>query len=334
VYCSRCGKESPEGSQQCVNCGAPWTESYGHDQAPMGYGLPVKTSGLAIAALVLGICSIFCGCLLGIPALIMGIVALGRIDRSGGVIQGKGVATGAIVTAAIGIAFSVLILPAILFPVFSRARETDRKSTCLSNLHEAGIAIATYIGDYDSTFPSSAIPGSNPTLFCTGSGAGIPSAAAEVSWAQVIYDYCKNKDILFCPSDSSNADNYTTLSYWWKTAANDAWWGVNVASPCRKESDFFYYADQVILYEHSGFHSNETCLKDGVRINVCFMDAHAASVLLKSTTNSTATTYPTPVDATATAAAGEPMYYNYDFTRDAMLPVARNADAGNYGDRF
>ena len=104
----------------------------------------------------------------------------------------------------------IAILAAILFPVFARAREAARKSTCQSNLHECGIAITTYIGDFDSTLPSSAIGQSQgkaaalaQTLFITGSGAGIPSVVPKLSWAQCIYDYVKNKDILFCPSDGS-----------------------------------------------------------------------------------------------------------------------------------
>lgn len=336
MFCPSCGKESPEGSQQCVNCGAQLAEVGGYSQPPQ-YGSSVKTSGLAIAALVMGICSIFCGCLLAIPSLIMGIVALGRIGRSGGAIQGKGLATGAIVTASIGMVFSVLILPAILFPVFARARETARKSTCQANMHQCGIAFQMYCQDYDETLPSSAVgAGNTPTIFITGSGTTAPmgSVTDKLSWGQIIYDYLQNKDALFCPSDSSSAGSYTSLSYWWKTAANDAWLGVNSTTPCRRRGDFAYEADQIILYEHSGFHSGDACLKDGVMINVVFVDSHVKPVILTSTTNSAATTYPTTADVTAPEAAGEPMYYNYDATMGTALPVGRNADATNYCDKF
>lgn len=232
VYCPKCGKESPEGSQQCLNCGSQLVESGGHGQTASGYGLPVKTSGLAIAALVLGICSIFCGCLLGIPSLIMGIVALGKINRSRGAIQGKGLATGAIVTSAIGIVFSMLILPALLFPVFARARESARKANCMSNLRECGVAIRTYCQDYDGMLPSSM--GRDQQGFITGvpsPGAAnvdtsLPASGVRTSWAQVIYEYLKDKDCLLCPSDSAPSGYSPVsggaggLSYYWKTAAD------------------------------------------------------------------------------------------------------------------
>ena len=47
----------------------------------------------------------------------------------------------------------IAILAAILFPVFARAREQARKTTCLSNLKQIGTAMQMYIQDYDETFP-------------------------------------------------------------------------------------------------------------------------------------------------------------------------------------
>jgi prepilin-type N-terminal cleavage/methylation domain-containing protein len=47
----------------------------------------------------------------------------------------------------------IAILAAILFPVFARAREGARKTTCLSNLHQIGLASLLYVHDYDETFP-------------------------------------------------------------------------------------------------------------------------------------------------------------------------------------
>lgn len=47
----------------------------------------------------------------------------------------------------------IAILAAILFPVFARAREQARKTTCLSNLKEIGLAALMYTQDYDETFP-------------------------------------------------------------------------------------------------------------------------------------------------------------------------------------
>ena len=50
-----------------------------------------KTSSLALWSLVLGILSITCLWLLGsIPAIILGILAIKKIDGSGGTLKGRG----------------------------------------------------------------------------------------------------------------------------------------------------------------------------------------------------------------------------------------------------
>jgi prepilin-type N-terminal cleavage/methylation domain-containing protein/prepilin-type processing-associated H-X9-DG protein len=48
----------------------------------------------------------------------------------------------------------IAILAAILFPVFAKARETARASSCQSNMKQIGTAMKTYIGDWDDTFPT------------------------------------------------------------------------------------------------------------------------------------------------------------------------------------
>jgi len=48
----------------------------------------------------------------------------------------------------------IAILAAILFPVFARAREQARKTTCISNHKQLGLAVLMYAQDYDETFPA------------------------------------------------------------------------------------------------------------------------------------------------------------------------------------
>lgn len=52
----------------------------------------------------------------------------------------------------------IAILAAILFPVFARAREKARQTTCLSNLKQIGMGMSMYVNDYDETFPWSHNP--------------------------------------------------------------------------------------------------------------------------------------------------------------------------------
>jgi prepilin-type N-terminal cleavage/methylation domain-containing protein/prepilin-type processing-associated H-X9-DG protein len=47
----------------------------------------------------------------------------------------------------------IAILAAILFPVFGRAREKARQTSCLSNLKQISLAAMMYTQDYDETWP-------------------------------------------------------------------------------------------------------------------------------------------------------------------------------------
>ncbi len=49
----------------------------------------------------------------------------------------------------------IAILAAILFPVFARAREKARQTSCLSNVKEITLAVLMYISDYDGCYPRS-----------------------------------------------------------------------------------------------------------------------------------------------------------------------------------
>src|ERR1700709_140711 len=47
----------------------------------------------------------------------------------------------------------IAILAAILFPVFAKAREKARQTTCASNERQLGLATLQYVQDYDEAFP-------------------------------------------------------------------------------------------------------------------------------------------------------------------------------------
>ncbi|MEN6404264.1 MAG: prepilin-type N-terminal cleavage/methylation domain-containing protein, partial [Armatimonadia bacterium] len=47
----------------------------------------------------------------------------------------------------------IAILAAILFPVFAKAREKARQTSCLNNCKQLGTAIVQYCQDYDERMP-------------------------------------------------------------------------------------------------------------------------------------------------------------------------------------
>lgn len=89
------------------------------------------------------------------------------------------------------------ILAAVLFPVFARAREAARKSTCTSNLKQHGLAITMYVQDYDEQLPvcnfSDGKTGFPPnTHFYDGS--------KPIYLVDLMQPYVKNRSIFFCPT--------------------------------------------------------------------------------------------------------------------------------------
>ncbi len=144
MYCSKCGTENPDDAQLCHSCSSVLTST--PTQAP---ALGVKTSGLAIAALVLGILSFFTLCLTAIPAIILGIISLVTIEKSGGRITGRGFAIAGIVTPVLGF----IPLMAVLLPAMFRTRQVAFRMVCATNLSGIGKAMLIYSNDYDDKLP-------------------------------------------------------------------------------------------------------------------------------------------------------------------------------------
>ncbi len=81
----------------------------------------------------------------------------------------------------------IAILAAILFPVFARARENARRSSCQSNLKQIGLGIVQYVQDYDEKMPSS----KNNGMW------------NDVPWQVMIQPYVKSYQLFKCPSNTS-----------------------------------------------------------------------------------------------------------------------------------
>jgi prepilin-type N-terminal cleavage/methylation domain-containing protein/prepilin-type processing-associated H-X9-DG protein len=72
----------------------------------------------------------------------------------------------------------IAILAAILFPVFARARENARRTSCLSNLKQIGIGLMQYTQDYDELLPLLQYPH--------------PEGGGDVKWNDAINPYLKS----------------------------------------------------------------------------------------------------------------------------------------------
>lgn len=92
----------------------------------------------------------------------------------------------------------IAILAAILFPVFARAREKARQTSCLSNLKQIALGVQMYVDDHDGGLPS----------YRMGSG-----GLAGIKWQHMIQPYIKNEQLWLCPSGTP-ADAATGRSHY------------------------------------------------------------------------------------------------------------------------
>ena len=80
----------------------------------------------------------------------------------------------------------IAILAAMLFPVFSRAREQARRTSCLSNLRQLGLAAHMYSQDNDELLPCD-------YYACN-------SSTTHARLVGQVRPYIKNMQIMYCPS--------------------------------------------------------------------------------------------------------------------------------------
>jgi len=96
----------------------------------------------------------------------------------------------------------IAILAAILFPVFAKAREKARQTSCLSNVKQISLGMVQYAQDYDERMVPSAV---NVYDYVAPDGTWIhivPQSA--MLWMYLVYPYVKNVQIFTCPSYSDN----------------------------------------------------------------------------------------------------------------------------------
>jgi len=125
----------------------------------------------------------------------------------------------------------IAILAAILFPVFQKVRENARRTACLSNLHQLGLATVQYVTDHDQVYyPHRANCAADPCTQYTdgtvpasltgwdGVTAGTPNTATgggkfgnlteaatkKFPWIYILYPYVQSTGVFKCP-DAQNA---------------------------------------------------------------------------------------------------------------------------------
>ena len=79
------------------------------------------------------------------------------------------------------------ILATLVFAMFARVREGGRRAACESNLHQIGLALQQYTGDYNGFYPLT------------------PSDwTGKPKWSDRIHPYLKSSQVFDCPSYSEH----------------------------------------------------------------------------------------------------------------------------------
>lgn len=114
----------------------------------------------------------------------------------------------------------IAILASILFPVFARARENARRSSCQSNLKQIGLGLLQYTQDYDERLPV------NHQSTYTGNG-------SFLGWVQLTQPYIKSYQLFQCPSDPTSGS--TNISQPWANAGSP-----NSSAQDSDHTDYWY----------------------------------------------------------------------------------------------
>lgn len=181
----------------------------------------------------------------------------------------------------------IAILASILFPVFSKAREKARQTSCLSNIKQLGMAGMMYSDDYDEMLPTNVHDINGSTSQNDG----------DMTWRSMVLPYVKNTQIFLCPSDrnpgspvfSGGMDYGQNAGY----GLNVVHWagGDNATPPFGRDLGGCEDVSSVIfLFESDGGESVTNTNGDGVHgwiptanwakrhnegSNVAFVDGHA-----------------------------------------------------------
>jgi prepilin-type N-terminal cleavage/methylation domain-containing protein/prepilin-type processing-associated H-X9-DG protein len=189
----------------------------------------------------------------------------------------------------------IALLAAILFPVFARARENARKSSCQNNLKQIGVGISQYTQDFDELM----VPYRNNT-----------NNNSATPFHVLLQPYVKSEQIFRCPSNTTVNGMTGTPSpagaaipcgpisrSYYGNGNNDGTWAGSGGSRAMAEgggtraiADFKYPASTILIMETRG--KNHPDLWDGGDLanttntflghlgttNMLFVDSHVKAM--------------------------------------------------------
>lgn len=202
----------------------------------------------------------------------------------------------------------IAILAAILFPVFAKAREAARQTSCLSNMKQLGTALLMYMNENDMTLPCAYYEyaqsnGANDGGLWSGRWGTTAADLPALEFGSIrtqLNPYVKSNAMWKCPSDSTcspqwppKADGKLITSYpirlWFGTNTTPGYGLVTSASAgysfaesfFKDTSRVFAFHEQVPFHDFRDDPANPGPIGYGwfpdVKVNLAFLDGHAKS---------------------------------------------------------
>ncbi|NUP99939.1 MAG: DUF1559 domain-containing protein [Armatimonadetes bacterium] len=201
----------------------------------------------------------------------------------------------------------IAILAAILFPVFAKAREKARQSSCQSNMKQVGVAFLQYVQDYDERCPDFSTSTAAVVWHPDGPGtSGNHAAGYYLDLIDYIYPYGKSVQQWACPSMNASVVTY-----------HDAYGYANLWLDGRSLAEVPSSAEQVVSIEtinawldgasqlrsRTGTPAGRLDERHNDGLNVTYLDGHVKwqkmTALTYGNFNFAATTSSTPSSTTA-----------------------------------
>lgn len=206
----------------------------------------------------------------------------------------------------------IAILASILFPVFAKAREAARSTSCISNMRNIGTALQMYMEDSDSALPTVNADAASAIgdTYAEVANGGHWSPVLTQAWVDYLetnsvygqlYPYMKSRGIWKCPSDSGangkpvigTSNRWSSYHYRFTLTVHQAHpWCVYPGSPWVSipyyEQNFPYPSRFFTFSEFAPFHDPRMVPLERLgggqgyapddKINLVFLDGHAKTM--------------------------------------------------------
>ncbi len=180
----------------------------------------------------------------------------------------------------------IAVLAAILLPVLSRAKEKSRKTTCLNNQKQIGLAVTQYIPEHEEKFPKEW--NNAPTAPLTTPNSSSPTGAyCNNGFDSALQPHLQSRKVFVCPSDTYLNRNISTAGG--RNKWDDTSFGINAYVEGQAETVVKNATDTILLahtrFEHVIWRDQHNVMWDthAAGDNYVFCDGHVSSLKKEAT---------------------------------------------------